>query len=640
MEISLLGPMVVRSGGHELRVSAPRQRIVLATLVLNAKKVVPVQTLARFVWDGTPPPSATATIRTYVMRLRQSLGPHGGSRIITRAPGYLIEMEEDETDLGRFQAHRRTAQSLAEGGALPQAVEQLRAALALWRHEPLMDVPSHTLQELEGCHLEKLHLQTFTWRVDLDLALGRHAEILPELWRLGREHPLHEGLIGRLMLALSRSGQQTEALDLFRRTRAALVDQLGAEPGTELRAVQQRILRAEDEPEHSSERRQEPSVRWGEGAQRWPVPAQLPPGPVGFTARNRELAELVRLLCAEPTAETPTTVVLTGGGGIGKTALAVQSAHLVRDRFPDGQLFVELEGSSRRPVTPREILARLLVGLGVPDTAVPASLAGRIALFRSLTDGRRMLVVLDDAENAAQVRPFVPGTGGSRVVVTSRNRLTDLEGARTTALEPLSEADALDLLRRIVGCRRTEPEPRAARQIAAHCAGLPLAVRIIGSRISARPRRGLADVARRLGDEQRLLDELEVGDLAVRPVLESAYAATRNRTVAGIALGGAFRVLGTEICAPFVPETAATLLGCSPDSAEDVLDALVDANLLREHDQGRYLMDRLARAYAREQTRAEGSGIRRGLGGNVQYVLPTADPGPAPRIAAHAGGFR
>ncbi|MFF4802820.1 BTAD domain-containing putative transcriptional regulator [Streptomyces sp. NPDC001351] len=640
MEISLLGPLVVRSGGHELRVSAPRQRVVLATLVLNANKVVPVQTLARFVWDGTPPPSATATIRTYVMRLRQSLGPHGGSRIITRAPGYLIEMEEDETDLGRFQALRRTAQSLAEGGALPQAVEQLRAALALWRHEPLMDVPSHTLQELEGCHLEKLYLQTCTWRVDLDLALGRHAEILPELWRLGREHPLHEGLIGRLMLALSRSGQQTEALDLFRRTRAALVDQLGAEPGTELRAVQQRILRAEDELEHPSERRQEPPARWGEGGPRWPVPAQLPPATAGLTARDRELTELVRLLGAEPAAQTPTTVVLTGGGGIGKTALAVQSGHLVRDRFPDGQLYVELEGSSRRPVAPGEILAGLLVGLGVPDTAVPASLAGRIALFRSLTDGRRMLVVLDDAQNAAQVRPFVPGTGGSRLVVTSRNRLTDLEGAREMALEPLSEAGALDLLRRIVGRRRTELEPRAARQVAAGCAGLPLAVRIIGSRISARPRRGLADVARRLGDEQRLLDELEVGDLAVRPVLESAYATTRDRTVAGICLGGAFRVLGTEVRAPFGRETAAALLGCSPDGAEDVLDALVDANLLREHDQGRYLMDRLARAYARERTLVEGPGVRAVRPGSGPYLLPAADPGAASRAVAHAGGFR
>ncbi|MDG5805278.1 BTAD domain-containing putative transcriptional regulator [Streptomyces ossamyceticus] len=640
MEISLLGPLVVRSGGHELRVSAPRQRIVLATLVLNANKVVPVQTLARFVWDGTPPPSATATIRTYVMRLRQSLGPLGGSRIITRAPGYLIEMEEDETDLGRFQAHRRTAQSLAEGGALPQAVEQLRAALALWRHEPLMDVPSHTLQELEGCHLEKLHLQTLTWRLDLDLALGRHAEVLPELWRLGREHPLHEGLVGRLMQALSRSGQQTEALDLFRRTRAALVEQLGAEPGTELRAIQQRILRAEDEPEQPSERRQETPVRWGEDAQRWPVPAQLPPGPASFTARDRELAELVGVLSAEPAAQTPTTLVLSGGGGIGKTALAVQSAHQVRDRFPDGQLFVELEGSTRCPVPPGEILARLLVGLGVPDTAVPASLGGRIALFRSVTDGRRMLVVLDDAENAAQVRPFVPGTGGSRLVVTSRNRLTDLDGARTMVVEPLSEASALDLLRRIVGRRRTALEPLAARQIAVGCAGLPLAVRIIGSRISARPRRGLADVARRLGDEQRLLDELEVGDLAVRPVLESTYATIRDRTVAGIGLGGAFRVLGTEVSAPFGWESAAALIGCSPDSAEDVLDALVDANLLSEHDQGRYLMDRLARAYARERAVVEGPGVRTVRLRSGPRLLPTGDPGAASRVVAHAGGLR
>ncbi|WP_324612771.1 AfsR/SARP family transcriptional regulator, partial [Streptomyces scabiei] len=227
---------------------AARQRVILAALVLNANRVVPVDNIASFVWDGTPPPSAVATIRTYVMRLRQVLGMAGRARITTRAPGYLIELEEDETDLGRFTAHRKTADALVQAGRTAQAAEELRRALALWRHDPLMDVPSRTLQDMEVSHLQRLHLQTRIWCVDLELDLQRHAEILPELWQMVREHPLHEGLIGRLMLALFRSGQQPEALDLFQRTRAALIDQLGTEPGSELRAVQRRILRAEDEP--------------------------------------------------------------------------------------------------------------------------------------------------------------------------------------------------------------------------------------------------------------------------------------------------------------------------------------------------------------------------------------------------------
>ncbi|MEH0420566.1 BTAD domain-containing putative transcriptional regulator [Streptomyces sp. B21-083] len=611
MEFLLLGPLVIRSGGNELRVPAPRQRVILAALVLNANRVVPVDNIASFVWDGTPPPSAAATIRTYVMRLRQVLGNAGRARITTRAPGYLIELDEDETDLGRFTAHRKAAGALAESGRTSEAVEELSRALALWRHDPLMDVPSRTLHDVEASHLQRLHLQTRIWRVDLDLELQRHAEILPELWQMAREHPLHEGLIGRLMLALFRSGQQPEALDLFQRTRAALIDQLGTEPGSELRAVQRRILRAEDEPpQHRGDLHEHREGRGGAGRSwpGWPTPAQLPQQITDFTARAEETHELGRLLRGGASPVGPaTTVVVTGAGGIGKTALALHVAHAVRADFADGQIFVDLEGSTGHTAQPAEVLIRLLVGLGVPDVAVPKAMVNRISLFRSLIADRRMLIVLDDAANAAQVRPLIPGSGGSRVIVTSRHRLADLEGAHGVALDALDEDSSLELLERITGRRRIDAERPAARRLVVACAGVPLALRIVGCRLRDRPRRSLGALAHRLLGHRRLLDELHVGDLAVRTGLDTGYATLRDRSVHGIDLAAAFRTLGAGNTSYVRRDAAAELLNCSEENVEDVLDVLVDAHLLREHDQARYHLDALVRAYARERAEDEES---------------------------------
>ncbi|MFJ2441868.1 MULTISPECIES: BTAD domain-containing putative transcriptional regulator [unclassified Streptomyces] len=609
MEFLLLGSLVIRADGKELTVPAPRQRVVLATLLLNANRVVPLETIADLVWDGTPPPSAAATVRTYVMRLRQVLGATAGARIMTRAPGYLIELDENESDLGRFTAHRRAAAALAGAGRTAQAAEELRQALDLWRHQPLMDVDSRTLHDVEVGHLQRLHLQTRTWRMDMNLELGRHAEILPELWRLVKEYPFHEGLVSRLMLALFRSGQQQEALGLFQRTRAALIDQLGTEPGPELKATQQDILRAGEEsrPQGSTGVRQELSDGPGPTWPGWPTPAQLPRGTVDFTARVSEAGEVGRLLRGEaPTAGPAPTVVITGAGGIGKTALALHTAHLVRGDFDDGQLFVELEGSTGRPVEPAESLTRLLAALGVPDGEVPESMANRIALFRSLIARRRMLIVLDDAENTAQVRPLLPGSGESRVIVTSRHRLDDLEGAHGVPLGVLDEGSSLELLERIVGHRRIAAEPQAAYRIAVACAGLPLALRVVGCRLLARPRRRLGDLAGRLAEPRRLLDELRVGDLAVRTGLDAAYASLHHRSVHGVDLAAAFRKLGVGNVSYIRRETVAVLLDCSEENAEDVLDALVDAHLLVEYDHNRYHLDALSLVYAREHADKEG----------------------------------
>ncbi|MGW2541473.1 AfsR/SARP family transcriptional regulator, partial [Kitasatospora sp. NPDC001574] len=298
VQFGMLGPLSVRVDGGEREVPAPRQRVVLALLLINANRVVSVDRIAAAVWDGGRPPSAAATVRTYVMRLRQVLGGQAGRRILTSAPGYRIELAEDETDLGRFTAHRARAAAHIRAGELEPASAEYSAALELWRGEPLVDIPSRTLREVEGRYLHELRLQTVESRLDVDLALGRHAEIMPELWREVQESPLREALVSRLMLALFRAGRQSEALALFQLTRTALIDQLGAEPGPELREMQRRILAADDsagtdapKADTAGPEPQRPGPYPGEP--RRPRPAQLPAGPpelVGRSANERELA--------------------------------------------------------------------------------------------------------------------------------------------------------------------------------------------------------------------------------------------------------------------------------------------------------------------------------------------------------------
>ncbi len=542
MNFLLLGPLSVRLNAREVHVSAPRQRVVMAALLLNANRVISVDRITEYVWDGAPPPSAAATVRTYVMRLRQSLGEHASARILTRAPGYLLELGEHESDLGQFTAHRRRAAELAERGDLEGSSAALAEALALWREEPLADIPSRTLRDVEGRYLQELRLQTMELRFDAELALLRHAEIVPELVRLVREHPLREALVGKLMLALFRSGRQSEALDLYRRTRVLLVEQLGAEPGADLCEVHRHILSAHDLP-----RTPDPQERPAPAAETaaapaaatvrersWPDPAQLPSVPLPLSARSDALARVRHFLTTGTMpAGMVATAVVTGRGGVGKSALALHAAHTMRGSSVHGQLYADL-GGAERPLTAREVLPRFLADLGVPRDEIPGEESERESLYRSLTAGRRLLVVLDNASGSAQVRPLIPGSGGSRLLVTSRRRLADLEGARTLLLGPLDEAGSLELLGSIVGTARVGGEPRAARTVVTVCAGLPLAIRIAGTRLLERPHWSIGHLARRLTDAPRLLDELCAGDAGVRPCLDAEVAGLRRTAPGGI----------------------------------------------------------------------------------------------------------
>ncbi|MFD5680943.1 AfsR/SARP family transcriptional regulator [Streptomyces bacillaris] len=597
--------------------SAPRQRVVMAALLLNANRVISVDRITEYVWDGAPPPSAAATVRTYVMRLRQSLGEHASARILTRAPGYLLELGEHESDLGQFTAHRRRAAELAERGDLEGSSAALAEALALWREEPLADIPSRTLRDVEGRYLQELRLQTMELRFDAELALLRHAEIVPELVRLVREHPLREALVGKLMLALFRSGRQSEALDLYRRTRVLLVEQLGAEPGADLREVHRHILSAHDRPRTPDpQERPAPAPETAAAPaaatvrdRSWPDPAQLPSVPLPLSARSDALARVRHFLTTGTMpAGMVATAVVTGRGGVGKSALALHAAHTMRGSSVHGQLYADL-GGAERPLTAREVLPRFLADLGVPRDEIPGEESERESLYRSLTAGRRLLVVLDNASGAAQVRPLIPGSGGSRLLVTSRRRLADLEGARTLLLGPLDEAGSLELLGSIIGTARVDGEPRAARTVVTVCAGLPLAIRIAGTRLLERPHWSIGHLARRLTEAPRLLDELCAGDAGVRPCLDAEVAGLRPSAPGGIDPAEVLAALGAAGASSVSGGEVAVMFGCPEAQAEEALDSLVGANLLGAPAGGRYRLDALLRAYARE--RAQAVAVRR-----------------------------
>ncbi|MEU0991367.1 BTAD domain-containing putative transcriptional regulator [Streptomyces sp. NPDC005953] len=608
----LLGPLSVRLNACEVHVSAPRQRVVMAALLLNANRVISVDRIAEYVWDGAPPPSAAATVRTYVMRLRQALGEHASARILTRAPGYFLELDEHESDLGQFTAHRRRAAELAERGDLEGSSTELAEALALWREEPLADIPSRTLRDVEGRYLQELRLQTMELRFDTELALLRHAELVPELWRLVRKYPLREALVGKLMLALFRSGRQSEALDLYQRTRVLLVEQLGAEPSADLCEVQQHILSAHDRPRaRVTAAPRTPAPQSGPTTTSWsgpnrPSPAQLPSVPPLLPAHTGPLARLERFLSASAqSAGTVSTAVVTGRGGVGKSALALHAAHALRDRSVHGQLYANLGGGSH-PLSSRTVLLRFLADLGVPRSEIPTEESERESLYRSLTSGRRLLVVLDNAQCTAQIRPLIPGSGGSRLLVTSRRLLADLEGAHSLPLSPLDEAAALELLGSIVGPAVVRAEPQAARVVLTICAGLPLAIRIAGTRLLERPHWSIADFARRLTSAPRLLDELRTGDLGIRPSLDADHDGLRPTASTGVDPAEVFTLLGATETGYTSSGRVAMLLGCSEATAEEGLDALVEAHLLHPPRAGRYRLDALLQAYASERAQAAG----------------------------------
>ncbi|MFD6189387.1 BTAD domain-containing putative transcriptional regulator [Streptomyces sp. NPDC060275] len=580
---TLLGPVRAWRGGDPLPTGSPNQRALLVALLLREGRTTTPAELIDSLWGDEPPSTALAVVRTYASRLRKILDPRV---LVSESGGYAMRaLPRDAVDLWVARDLAEEAERARAAGDPCQARDALDRALALWDGEPLAGVPG-PYAEVQRARLEEWRLQLLESRLDMDLEQGRHAEVVAELIALTVAHPLRERLRELLMLALYRSGRQAEALAVYADTRRLLQNELGVDPHPGLSDLQQRILQAD--PALA-----EPSAPVAGSAAAAPVvPAQLPAGIPDFTGRAA-FVEQLRDLLGSGQGGVMAVSSLTGIGGVGKTALAVQVAHQASDAFPDGQLYVDLRGAGPHPAKPASVLGSFLRALGTPDPAIPDSAEERAALYRSLLRGRRTLVVLDNARDAAQVRPLLPGTPGSAALVTSRVRMLDLEGAHLVDLDVMSSREGLALFTRIVGEERVAAEPEAAMEVIEACGRLPLAIRIAASRLAARRRWTVSVLAVKLADERRRLDELRAGDLAVKATFELGYGQLEP------AQARAFRLLGLADVPDISLAAAAALLDLPAEDAEDLLESLVDTSLLESAAPGRYHFHDLVRLYAR-----------------------------------------
>jgi DNA-binding SARP family transcriptional activator len=646
MRFRLLGPLEVRAGDEWQGIGAPKWRSVLAALLINAGQVVPVDVLINEVWGDTPPAKAANLISIYVLRLRRLLGDADSTLLVTRAPGYQLRLAFADTDVQLFETLVRDGRRAYAAGDPQGAASHLAEALALFHGSPLADVPPTPLVEAEAERLAELRLDAAELRIAAELACGSHAQVIPELRRLLADHPLREGLWLLLMRALDGAGRHAEALDAYGQARAVIGEELGVDPGAELRQLYADMLAKDDmlakESGEAPGTISAGAVRPSPGApgpafaeprvaRSVPAPAQLPADVADFTGRDDQVQHLYNLLSGageDPGSGAVRIALVAGSGGLGKTSLAVHAAHRVRGSFPDGQLYVDLLGATRDPLPAGDVLARFLRDLGVDGRQVPADEDERAARYRTILAGRRTLVVLDNARDAAQVRPLLPGTASCAVLITTRSRMPDLASTRLVDLDVLDDDEALTLFTRIVGDERAAAEPEATAELLLACAGLPLAIRICAARLATRSGWTIRAMANRLRDTRRRLDELQVGDLAVRASFQVSFASLpASAQPEGIAPADAFRLLGLWHGPSISSAAAAALFGTTENRASDALEALVDARLLESTSPDRYKFHDLLRVYSSERAMADLSEQARdaALGRLLRWYLRTSD---------------
>jgi DNA-binding SARP family transcriptional activator/Tfp pilus assembly protein PilF len=594
LTIGLLGPLEITANGRPVTLASGRLRTLLAVLALSAGRPVTVERLATALWGEDLPANTRRTVQTYLTRLRAAIG---AETIVTGPTGYQLRIDPDRVDALRFarlldQAARR---------------DQLAEALDLWRGTPFDGIRSDWLERIEAPRLTELRLTAIERRIDLDLADGHPHELVAELHELTSRHPLRESLWVRLLRALARAGRPAEALERYETIRVRLANELGTDPVPELRQVHTDLLAGR--PDLLADRAADPAP-----TPRPVTPRQLPADLDAFTGRHAALKALDDLISEGdgPGARAMMISAIAGTAGVGKTALAIHWAHQVADRFPDGQLYLNLRGfhPSGQAVEPTEAIRGLLDALGIPRQRVPSDLDAQAGLFRSLLAGKRILILLDNARDADQVRPLLPGSPTCLVIVTSRTQLTSLiatEAARPLVLDLLTIDEARELLVRRLGPDRTAAEPAATDEIITSCARLPLALAIAAAHAATHASFPLATLAARLREARSDLDAFAAGDPATdaRAAFSWSY---RTLTTEAARL---FRLLGLHPGPDLAAPAAASLAGLPLPETSRLLAELTRAHLLTEHAPGRYACHDLLRSYATELTHAHDSGPER-----------------------------
>jgi DNA-binding SARP family transcriptional activator/tetratricopeptide (TPR) repeat protein len=650
--VGLLGPVeVVSAGGGLVGVAQPMLRKLVAMLAVMAGRVVPDEALVDALWEEEWSREREQNLQTHVYALRQLLAaaePGARSRLVRSGGGYRLVLADDEVDAGLFQLLTARGRQAARAGEVATAAGLFAQALGLWRGAALADVVG-VCPRLAGdaAGLEELRAGVVEERVECALMLGQHGEVATEGPGLVVEFPLRERLAGQVMVALWRCGRRGEALAVFDATRQVLARELGLDPGPELAHIHARVL-ADDpllapaEPDGSP-----PGITGVQAAQDVPddagtavpggmaVPRQLPAGVGFFAGRKGELKALDELLSLAGDPGWPGSVVVAAVGGmagVGKTALAVHWARTVADRFPDGQLYVDLRGydPDGTPVTSTVVTAWFLGALGVPPPAIPADAQARAGLYRSVLADRRVLIVLDNARDAAQVRPLLAGGPGCLVVVTSRSSLAGLaatDGARLVRLGVLDEQEAMRLLAARLGPERAASEPAAVADLIRLCAGLPLALAVMAARAAESPDLPLATQAAALASEPSMLDALDSSDEATSVRAVFSWSCRQLSDPAA----RMFALLGVHFGPDISLAAAASLGGIGAPQARAALAELVSASLVAEHQPGRYMLHDLLRAYAAEQAAqvCTDDEITAALGRSLDHYLHTMTGQPS-----------
>jgi DNA-binding SARP family transcriptional activator len=590
----ILGLLQVH-GSEQYLVTARRQQVVLALLLLNGNRVVPLESLLDALWGATPPATARAQVQTCVSALRRSLANAGlGERIRVRGLGYSIDLRPNELDLDVFEALVVRGQAALAAKNPLAARAAFREALGLWRGEPLTGIDSCILR-VNQVRISERRVEVLEDCIDAELELGLHREVVGEISVMVAEHPLRERFVGQLMTALYRCGRRVEALAVYRSMRQTYVDELGLEPSPAVRRLHQDILTGSAETVPSA-----PAPEIALPSQRMPVPRMLPARVPYFTGHGELLGKLRGQLVENDAA---LVAVITGRGGVGKSTVAIEAAHQLAAEFPDGQLYARMTDQAGRAENTADVLERFLRALGFAVAEIPADLEGRAALYRSAIAGRRLLTVIEDAADEAQVRPLVPGTPTCRLIMTTRTRTAELPGSTVFELDVLDTAGGLELLSAMAGGERVCTELGEAGELVELCGGLQLALNGAVAQLAARPHWTFAQLVARLRNERHRLDQLGHQGIDIRASLRRGYV---GLPPAAKRLFARLGLLETGDCAAWV---AASLLDLDAGSAADALETLVDARLVDVVSgtgvTARYRLHELARVYSREQLFSE-----------------------------------